>query len=366
MTRKMMVIVLAAVGLLGLAQAGWSETRAGQTFLSPMVGFHDLDPDLGIDEAPFVSVGLGYNFTDHWGYESVFGYTKTEDEATKCEDVNVFHLRLDLLYNLFPDWRCVPYIAAGVGTVAFNPNPSYHGGHNDTDYMANYGLGLRYAINDEIDLRADVRNQITFNHSENNLLYSGGLAFNYGGRQEPQDMDSDGDGVLDSMDRCPDTPPGTQVDAYGCPIEIPAPKPAPLDSDNDGVTDDIDQCPNTPRGAKVDARGCWSIPGVYFDFDKYNIKNEYTYKLDEVADVMNQNPTYRFELQGHTDNIGSAAYNQKLSERRAKSVKKYLQKHGVTNGRLTTKGFGFSVPAASNDTSEGRALNRRVEIHTAE
>jgi len=84
--------------------------------------------------------------------------------------------------------------------------------------------------------------------------------------------------------------------------------------------------------------------------------------LHEAALVLKKNPEIKVEIDGHTDNIGSAAYNMKLSERRAKSVMKYFVDNGIEAQRLTTKNFGFTRPAASNDTDQGRAQNRRVEL----
>ena len=139
-------------------------------------------------------------------------------------------------------------------------------------------------------------------------------------------------------------------------------KPAPVDSDGDGVYDDRDQCPNTPKGAKVDERGCWVLSDVFFDFDKYDIKPQFDYALDAVAKVLRMNPSVRIRIEGHTDNIGSAKYNVQLSERRANSVKVYLEKLGIDEDRLSTIGYGFSRPIATNSTPEGRDLNRRVEL----
>jgi OOP family OmpA-OmpF porin len=139
--------------------------------------------------------------------------------------------------------------------------------------------------------------------------------------------------------------------------------PKPMDSDGDGVTDDLDQCPNTPKGATVDARGCWTYAAVVlFDFDSAEIKSEAFPMLDEAALILKKNPAMKVEIDGHTDNVGPAAYNMTLSERRAKSIMKYFVDHGVEAQRLTTKGFGFTKPAVSNDTKEGRAKNRRVEL----
>ncbi len=149
----------------------------------------------------------------------------------------------------------------------------------------------------------------------------------------------------------------------------PAPKPAPMpvakpmDSDGDGVTDDKDQCPNTPKGATVDARGCWTYAAVVlFDFDSAEIKSEAHPMLDEAVVILKKNSQINVEVDGHTDNMGPAAYNMKLSERRANAVMKYFVDNGVAAERLTMKGFGLTKPAAGNDTKEGRAKNRRVEL----
>ncbi|MBW2642104.1 MAG: OmpA family protein [Deltaproteobacteria bacterium] len=137
----------------------------------------------------------------------------------------------------------------------------------------------------------------------------------------------------------------------------------PMDSDGDGVTDDKDQCPNTPKGATVDARGCWTYAAVVmYDFDSAEIKSEAYPMLDEAVLILGKNPELKVEIDGHTDNVGPAAYNMNLSERRAKAVMQYFVDKGVEAQRLTTKGFGSTNPAASNDTKEGRAKNRRVEL----
>jgi OOP family OmpA-OmpF porin len=134
------------------------------------------------------------------------------------------------------------------------------------------------------------------------------------------------------------------------------------DRDGDGVYDDLDQCPNTPKGAKVDERGCWVLSDVFFDFDKYDIKPQFDYVLDAVAKVLKMNPSVNIRIEGHTDNVGSAKYNMGLSERRANSVKVYLEKLGIDAGRLSTIGYGLSRPITTNSTPEGRDLNRRVQL----
>jgi OOP family OmpA-OmpF porin len=149
------------------------------------------------------------------------------------------------------------------------------------------------------------------------------------------------------------------------PAPKPAPKaaPMPMDSDKDGVADNMDQCPGTPMGATVDARGCWTYAAkVAFDINSDKIKPEAFPMLNNGASILEKNPEMKVEIDGHTDSMGSAEYNMKLSERRAEAVKKYFVDQGIDPNRLTTKGFGLTKPAASNKTRAGRAQNRRVEL----
>ena len=139
--------------------------------------------------------------------------------------------------------------------------------------------------------------------------------------------------------------------------------PADTDTDGDGVYDSVDLCPDTPIGATVNKKGCWALKGLLlFDFDKSAIKPEAHPLLDEVAIILETNPEIKGEIRGHTDSTGSAEYNQQLSEKRAKAVDKYLENKGIDSSRWTIKGYGASQPIASNETEEGRQENRRVEL----
>ncbi len=164
--------------------------------------------------------------------------------------------------------------------------------------------------------------------------------------------DTDGDGVEDYLDQCPDTPAGVPVGKWGC----------PLDSDGDGVTDDRDKCPGTPIGVTVNDAGCWELKGLNFETDKADIQDKYFPILENVLKILKGEPALKIEVQGHTDNRGSAKYNQKLSERRAVAVMEYLVKHGVSKDRISAVGYGVTQPTASNYTEQGRQANRRVEI----
>ncbi len=176
--------------------------------------------------------------------------------------------------------------------------------------------------------------------------------------------DQDRDGVLDPSDQCPNTPRGVQVDARGCPVPAQitqAPKKI-MDSDRDGVLDNADSCPGTPGGARVDARGCWTLQSVKFDTSKWDIKPVYHPLLDAVVEVLEKNPSLTVQVQGHTDSRGTAKYNQVLSVNRARAVTEYLTNKGISKQRLNPMGLGLTNPVASNQTPEGRAKNRRVQL----
>ena len=158
--------------------------------------------------------------------------------------------------------------------------------------------------------------------------------------------------------------------AYSLPEVAAAPvvvAAGPGDEDGDGVTDDKDACPGTPKGIAVDERGCWALSSeVLFDFDKAVVKAEFYPFLNETKKIFDDYPTMRVQIDGHTDSVGTDAYNQKLSERRANAVKSYLiDKVGIEASRLKSVGYGESRPAFPNDTPENRSKNRRVEFTPA-
>ena len=181
------------------------------------------------------------------------------------------------------------------------------------------------------------------------------------------EKDGDGDGVSDHLDKCPDTPWGSKVDAIGCPKEpvatrLISKKADSLDADKDGVLDPLDKCPQTPQTADVDEKGCWATPDILFDFDSTEIKPRYQTALEVIIAVTLKNPGLKIEIQGHTDNMGSESYNQMLSEKRALAVKEYMVNTGIESERLKTVGFGATQNVASNENDAGRSLNRRIDF----
>jgi outer membrane protein OmpA-like peptidoglycan-associated protein len=138
----------------------------------------------------------------------------------------------------------------------------------------------------------------------------------------------------------------------------------PADSDGDGVVDGTDQCPETPTGERVGPFGCTCdiTRQVQFSVESAELTDEDKVILDEVAESLNRLKFVSGTVVGHTDSTGTEAFNQGLSVRRAQSVSDYLQSKGIAVGRLAASGAGQSEPIADNDTEEGRAQNRRVVL----
>jgi len=134
------------------------------------------------------------------------------------------------------------------------------------------------------------------------------------------------------------------------------------DSDGDSIVDIKDECPDTPIGAITDGRGCWVLNNIGYEFDKWVILPEYLAELERVVEILNANPELQIQIQGHTDNVGTEVYNKQLSLKRAGSVKAFLVKRGIDEERLYVYGYGFSRPVTSNETDDGRKMNRRVEL----
>jgi OOP family OmpA-OmpF porin len=184
------------------------------------------------------------------------------------------------------------------------------------------------------------------------------------------DADNDADGIVDAKDQCPNAPEDLDgfQDGDGCP-----------DPDNDGdqVADVDDFCPNTPGPRGGDRPGCPNknalvivtekeiriTQQIQFEFDKAVIRPGLSYRiLDEVVGALDDKPQINLEVQGHTDNVGDDAYNVKLSQARADSVRSYLLSKGIEATRLVAKGYGFHQPLVPNSTAANRDLNRRVQF----
>ncbi|HKY93559.1 MAG TPA: OmpA family protein, partial [Nevskiaceae bacterium] len=306
---------------------------------------------------------------------NAFGYGADPDDETVAY-VKQYGGGVDLMAPLTQGSKFTPFFLLGGGY-----DRAEVGGSRLNNGFANAGLGALVDLGGGWGLRGEARYVALW--ADKDIEDSGlpdenrfddvtiGLGFQYQFQKPappppppapppppPAPKDTDGDGVLDTVDQCPNTPRGVQVDVRGC----------PLDSDGDGVPDYLDKCPNTPRGLRVDATGCVSeaqtivLQNVNFEFNKDTLTAQAQDVLRGVAKGLVSQPSMRVEIAGHTDSKGSDAYNQRLSERRAASVRTFLIGQGVTSSQLSSKGYGEKQPVASNETDEGRAQNRRVEF----
>ena len=279
-------------------------------------------------------------------------------------------MEFKLMYLLSDSKTVKPYVFGGIGGMPYHVKtiPHFITGLYEEGFAgyAEGGLGVQFDLVGPIVLDLSAGAGITtidnLNYYVNGAAKDGycfvGIGLFFGGGF----VDSDGDGVPDNMDKCPNTPKGVKVDNFGC----------PLDSDGDGVPDYLDKCPNTPAGVKVDANGC---PIMNEEFKHFKLSGDANFNsgksdllpaayptLDKLADAMVNNPNYKWSVEGYTDSKGKDASNLKLSEKRAQAIVDYLVSKGVNKDVFTTKGFGKANPVADNKTEEGRAKNRRVEI----
>ena len=335
-------VLLSTIACASLALAANSDYKYE---ITPLIGGGLQEGNFNFDRNyATAGLALGFNQEDSIIDQVEIGFLRSLNKLkgkdayknSKKEGVTRVFTNVIKDYELTSDFSL--YALAGFGVEFFDREAS---NHQQNGLFGNYGLGMKYQLADSLALKFDVRHLIEFDHGDNTLLYTLGLAIPFGERSKPAPVV----------------------------VEEPVVEPAPIvvvedpDTDGDGVPDSLDQCPNTPKGAKVDSVGCITLIdlNVNFDTDKSDIKDIYSTRIHEFADVMNVDKRLKADIEGHTDSVGRDAYNQKLSERRAASVVKALVELGVEKDRIKAVGYGKTRPVASNATAEGRAENRRVQ-----
>ncbi len=323
------------------------------------------------------TVMLGLPVSRYFATElSVFGLRMDNDTNSFDKQIGA---GLDLAY--YPMTRApafTPFLLIGSGAM----NEDRNGPERGYSFInAGGGFLLNLTSDQKVALRVDAKR---YRVHDNELIpgrkqlwdtrISAGLQVAFGAPPPPvvvvtpapaAPVDSDRDGVVDGIDQCPNTPIGTPVNSVGCPLPPP---PAPIDSDRDGVMDPNDACPGTPFGLKVDERGCAIkearivLRDINFEFNKATLTSEAKASLDKITEGLRGQPTMSLLIEGHTDAVGSDAYNLGLSKRRAAAARAYLLEGGIDAARLESVGMGESQPVASNKTVDGRAENRRVEF----
>jgi len=313
--------------------------------LTPVIGFAKPEGNLNLGEGyKNLGLNLGINLDESMFDQVEIGFLRTLGEADYVNnnfvvgdtDITRVYSNVVKEYPLYSNLSL--YALAGIGFEYFS-NEAYS---NENSLFGNYGIGMKFKFENDVALKIDYRHLVETDHGDNHLITTFGLSFPFGKK------------------------------ATEAPVVTETPKPQPqpvekeepaMDSDGDGVIDLKDKCPDTPKGDIVDENGC-SLKvdlNINFAFDSAVINNSYDSKIKRFAEFMKAFPAVKAKIEAHTDSVGTEEYNQDLSERRAASTVKALQAYGIKKDRLNSTGYGETMPLATNETAEGRAQNRRVE-----
>jgi len=346
----------AAIFFQGAAFADESTDHDGTWRINPAIGLQIFDKERDLDNAATFIGGLEYRYNQRWGSE--ISIMSSSPELPGGSDVDLLQVGIDGLYFFDGDDTYEAFWILGLANADFD-------GGIGSELQLHGGAGIRFFLNDQWSMRAVGKVIHGEEDSTLDTLLSVGLSYAFGQTAstkpmaKPMAVDSDGDGVLDSSDQCPNTPAGVRVDAMGC----------ALDGDGDGVADYKDQCPTTPAGREVDERGCKFVLTstvdielkVNFPTNSAEVGEEYRAEVEKVAMFLKKYGAVNAQIEGHTDDRGAASYNKSLSQRRADSVKALLVGHyGIDAGRVSAIGYGEEKPMADNGNSDGRRANRRV------
>lgn len=300
-------------------------------------------------------------------------YTPESEYDDRVNETKITRIGLSGVHEYDALGGVIPFAKAGLGYEYMSKR--LYG--NDNDAFVNIGGGVKVPVAEDLALKLEALYMLKDpgDDRDSNMAALVGLSYAFGGDDAPAPVeepapepepavmeepapvpvvDSDGDGVTDETDACLNTPSGASVDKRGC----------ALDSDGDGVIDLLDECPGTPKGFNVDAGGCPLTMDLALTYETNSAKIDAVSapKVQAFGNFLLENRGYGVHVIGHTDSRGDAAYNQKLSERRAMSVRDMLVEQGVEASRITTEGRGESDPKADNATAEGRQANRRIEV----
>lgn len=308
----------------------------------------DSKSGLGDDNYLNGGISLGKNLGNSFIDQVEIAYLRSDnlEYENSSEDTNVNRAFLNAIKKYELTEKLAAYGLAGIGYQ----NITHEAAEFEDSPLLNYGLGLRYDLPYyTMALKGDIRHIIATKNNQNDIMYTVGLAMPLGKKY--------------SENLTPEVPIVKE--------EIPEvkekiiPKPmvnTPRDSDNDGVIDKLDKCPNTSEGIKVNKDGCVDTVDLKINFDTNSavINANYLPKIEAFANVMKENTSLNATIEAHTDSQGSDANNQNLSDRRAISVVNALKALNIDSTRLRAIGYGETQPIASNDTKDGKAQNRRV------
>jgi OmpA-OmpF porin, OOP family len=351
--------VFALLACTTLSASAFDDETTG-LYVNAGINYADFDNDRAARDKDGVFFGLGYQATDHWGFE--LEYTEIDTSSHMSVPMTQELASFNSIYRQHTKGNSSVFWKIGVAQQS-NDLPM-----SDDDLSARLGMGYDFALSNSFSfiLGADA----AFGHNNNpDIITYAGMSYFFGGKSAAKapvkapvkvNHDNDNDGVLNINDSCPNTLAGVKVGTNGC----------ELDSDNDGVVNSKDQCLATPAGAKVGKDGCRimltedvSIKlNVQFANNSNVVTAEYHQEIKKVADFMTKYPDTTTVIEGHTDSRGSAAYNQQLSQKRADAVMNYLViNFNIAQNRVKAIGKGEAEPIADNMYTAGRKQNRRVQ-----
>lgn len=307
--------------------------------ITPTIGGVYTEGNSGLDRN-YANGGLnlGFNQFDSFIDQVELGFLRTiqdVDYKNSNADSGITRIFTNFVKEYDLNSTVSLYTLVGAGVEIFDNEAN----GNEDGVFGNYGAGIKYKITDQFALKLDAKHVIEADHGDSSLLYNVGFAIPFGEVSKPAPV------------------------VEKAPVIEKAPVAAPKDSDGDGVIDSLDECPNTMAKAKVDSVGCMTLVNLNINFDNNSsvIKDSYNTRIVEFANMMNANPKLKANIEAHTDSVGTDAYNQKLSERRASSTVEALKALKVDPARIKAVGYGETKPVATNTTAEGKAQNRRVE-----
>jgi len=344
--------------LIAPSLAADAADNVGHWYLTPQIGGISVDNDRPLEDKNWLyGLAIGKHVSNALSLELNLNGSRLD--ALGGGNHSLYGASLDLLGVANRGGVLSPYLSIGAGLGQTDRSP----GRDATDVMAQAGVGLLWNLWSSTDgsrsftLRPDLKARWTEAGAERTLRdYVGTLGFQFSFGAPTRR-------VAEPAPEPEPTPPP--------PSPEPTPPPPPPDSDNDGVIDELDRCPGTPPGVAVDAYGCprqgsITLEGVGFEVDSARLTPSSRDVLDKIAEDLKKYPRLRIELQGHTDSTGSDEYNLKLSQRRAEAVRDYLIEQGVSPSQLVARGYGEMQPIADNSTAAGRAANRRVVMRVLE
>jgi OOP family OmpA-OmpF porin len=276
--------------------------------------------------------------------------TANADGETGFSNKDLRLTRLGANYLLAPVSGWQPFVGVGIGHYVLDASNPAIADLKKSSW--DFGIGAKYFFNDNFFFRAEGRMYEVSSPGLQDYALNLSIGYVFGSRAAPA------------------APAAAPVVAKAAAPAPAPPAPAPVDSDHDGVIDSKDKCPDTPTNLAVDANGCPILETqqmrqtllVNFDTAKSDVKPQYNDELEKFAKFLRQYTNTNAVIEGHTDSDGSDKYNQALSERRAKAVMNSLIKdHNIPASRLSAVGYGESRPIAANSTAEGKQRNRRIE-----